>query len=256
MLRYGTPWLSVETDPPGEENGGSGSAPNLETLQQQLSELQQKTSGQQELIEKLRGFERQYKSLEAIVGETNPDRLQQLREAESKLKEAQAAEQQKILDARNAAADEYTGQITKLTTQLSEAQQKAAQVETTYELFQAFNGNGGIGDRFQGFVGLAGGNFERDNNGKLQVRDDAGNLVVFKPKEGPDRVASPAEFIKMLGANQLEGYQFNQLSMLQLTLEAYNKSSGSGLPGDNGIPVGVDIHKMSQANLGEMAFKP
>lgn len=258
-----SPWLCVDSDPgdPGADvgGGGSGGAPDsagslsIEELQAQLSELQTKTQGQDSLITKLRGIERQHKSMEAILGETNPERLQQLRDAEAELQKQQSTREQAVIDARNEVATEKKEEIDHLNKQLSVAKNESAQIQTKFELFQAFNANGGIGSRFEAFLNLASNNFERDSQKHLQVRDDQGKLVVISDDKG-DRAATPADFIKMLGSGDLEGYQFNQMQMLQLTLEAYNKASGSGLPRDNGYNVTKPLSEMSKEELAKAAF--
>ena len=130
-----------------------------------------------------------------------------------------------------------------------------------FDLFKDFNGNGGIGSRFESFMQLAGRNFERGQDGAIQVRDDAGVLVIYKDPaakagESSERVATPADFLKMLASGDAgKGYRFNQLEMLRLTLEASNKSSGAGLPGQNGYNGTKPIGEMSQSELAQIAFR-
>lgn len=251
-------YLSIDPDPadPGASLGGSGNGgPSLEQLQAQISDLQSKTQGQEALITKLRGFERQYRSLEAIVGETNPEKLQALRDAQKNLEQQQAQAEQAVLKAKTEVSQEYKSKLDATTQQLTTAQQEAEKVRTQFDLFKAFNANGGIGSRFEAFLNLASANFERTEKGTLQVRDDAGTLITATDDKGVAMPVSPQKFIKMLNAGELDNYQFNQREMLQLTLEAYNKSSGAGLPGSNGLPSGGNLQTMSQAELANYAFR-
>ena len=251
-----SPALSIDAEPPGQDTATSGSGgPSLEQLQAQLQQSQAKAEGQEALIAKLRLFERQYKSLEAIVGETNPEKLQELREAATQLEQQKAKAEQAVMQARTEVTQEYKGKLETVTDQLTTAQKEAQAVQTKFALFQAFNGNGGIGSRFEAFVNLAATNFERLPSGELQVRDDAGTLITATDEQGVAKPVTPSTFVKLLASGGLDNYQLNQREMLQLTLEAYNKSSGAGLPGSNGAPGGSSLQSMSQAELAKYAFQ-
>ena len=105
-------------------------------------------------------------------------------------------------------------------------------------------------------------NLKRMDDESIQIRDDAGTLLLYKETgktgETSERVATVDDFIKMLGDGTLaksKHYVFRELPMLQYTLEAHNKSSGPLLPGESGYNGLKPLSEMSQAELGSVAFK-
>lgn len=270
QLKYGnlTPWInSIEGDPPGEGEGGGAGGGSLDAaaLQAQLKQLNQDIKNRDEVIGKLRGFERKYKLAAEAVGDLDPDRLKTLDEQANtyaaRLAEMERQQEEIKLKARQEVLSEYDPKLQTLNKEKEQLQNQVSEVKMTFDLFQDFNANGGIGNRFEAFVQLAGGNFERNKEGNIQVRDDAGSLVIYKDPdakagESSERVATPADFLKMLGSGDIgKQYKFNQLEMLKLTLEAHNKSSGAGLPGQNGYNGTKPLADMSQSELASMIFQ-
>jgi hypothetical protein len=252
----------VDTEPAGDglgdttpqPSGDSGNA-DLASLQAQLQELQKQNQAYSGIIEKLRPVERNYKKLEAILGDTDPEKLQQLREADQRLKQQQDEINAKILEAQNKTAAEYKQQIEaiqKENQQLSETKRKT---DLTFELFKAFNVSDGIGDSFEGFLDLSMRYFDRNQEGTLQVKDDLGKQVIFKGEDGERRPATPAEFMKMLAADDLEDYQFSNKRLMQYSFNAYNQSKGAGLPANNGHDIPKNLSELPQSELFRYAFK-
>lgn len=266
LQKYGNlkPWLnSIDDTPPGEEPGSGGASPSgggatVEELQAQIAELRNTLAGKEEVINKLRPIERKYKTIAAGLSD---ERLQELKVADQRLAEVQSQKEQEALKIRQQVAAEYDPKIQELTKEKADLQSQLKQSQLTYQIFKAFNANGGIGSRFQSFQQLASPNFERNEKGLLQIRDDAGQLVIYKDPDAKagtesERVATPADFLKMLGDGTIGKsiYQFNQLEMLQLTLEPFNKAGGPLLPGNNGYNRVKSLDDMSQAEIGEIAF--
>lgn len=248
------PWqiLCVTPDPAGEGGGGGGEL-TVEALQAQIAELQQQNQGAMELIKKLRPFETKVQRLESTLGTTDPAKLLELKSAEAQLQQQAAEIERQVAAAKTEVATTYQEQIKALNARVEAAAQQSQQTQLTFDIFKAYNANGGIGDRFDSFMQLAQGNFRYAEDKSLQVVDDAGKLLIASDDTG-NRPATPADFMKLLAANKLEGYQFNRASMLQLTLEAYNKASGAGLPQNNGYNGGKAFSEMSQSELSKYAF--
>ncbi|MEL7494636.1 MAG: hypothetical protein AAGJ95_11835 [Cyanobacteria bacterium J06554_11] len=262
LLKYGTPHCSIDTDPPsdgGEGGGGGGGAgepqPDISALQTQLTEYKKVINNYRQKESSYESALRQQKRMEALLGDISPDKLVELRDAENKLASAKEQQEQRLLEERNAVASEYKQQIEQLNQKTSQYEQEIAGQRKEYELFKAFNANGGIPERFNGFVRLAADNFKRAQDNSMQVFDDTGKLVIFNDKNG-DRAATPADFLQMLASGQLdESYTFNDLELMKLTTQAYNKSSGSGLPSNNGYNASKPLSEMSQTELAQIAFK-
>ncbi len=264
QLKYGNlkPWIHcIDDQPPGEGEGGGSGGVNVAALQSELAQLREQIDGQKNLIQTLRGFERQYKTVSGVLGDLDPERLENLKRTDERLAQQQQHQEQQALEIRQQVASEYDPKIQALNKEKQTLQDELGAVNLTFDLFRDFNANGGIGSRFQSFMKIAGGNFERNQEGGIQVRDDAGNLVIYKdpdtkPGESSERVATPADFLKMLANGDVAkgSYRFNELEMLSLTLEAANKSSGAGLPTNSGYNTSKPLQDLSQNELGKMAF--
>jgi hypothetical protein len=238
------------SDPgPVPDNGGVGD------LQSQINELQKQNQAYAGIIEKLRPVERQYKKLEALLGDTDPEKLQQLREADTRLKQQEEVLQAKILEAQNKTAAEYKQQIEALQKQNSSFQETAEGQKLTFDIFRAFNLSEGIGDRFEGFMELSKRSFERTTGGEIHVKDDAGKQVTFKDEQGNVRPATPAEFMKLLASDDLEGYTFQNKSLMQHSFAPYNRARGAGLPSGNGHDIPKNLSELPQSELFKYAFK-
>ena len=96
--------------------------------------------------------------------------------------------------------------------------------------------------------------FERVSDGSIQVKDETGKQVLFKDGKGTERLATPAEFMKMLAMDTLEGYQFSNKPLMQYSFSAYNKAMGANLPTATSVPNGRDLQEMSQSELAKHAF--
>ena len=242
------PWVNcIDENPPsdgGGGGGGGGGGATIESLQAEIQQLKQTAENQAGVIQNLRGFERKYKLAAEAVGDMDPSRLQQLKNAEENLAAQQRQSEDAALKIRQDVISEYDPKLKAANSEKEALQNQLADANLTYDIFKAFNGNGGIGSRFESFKKLAFSNFERNKEGGLQIRDD-------------ERVATPADFIKMLGSGAIakSRFQFHELEMLQLTLEAYNKSDGPLLPGNNGYNSVKSLDEMSQGELAELAFK-
>ena len=174
--KYGqnlSPWVNgIDGDPPvdgGASTGtGVGEVPvaplgedkpadvDVNALLEQISALQTQNDKSEALVQKLRPFERRWNQ---VAGDISPDRLQELKDADQRLAQIQQEQEQKVLAIRTEVTKEITGEYQpkldtlteenrKLTTDLSKA-------ELRYDIFKAFQFNGGIGDRFNSFLTLA-----------------------------------------------------------------------------------------------------
>ena len=245
-----SPWLSVDPEPAGDMQEGGAPA-----VDPRIEELQAKLQSYEGIIEKLRPVERSYKKLEAILGDTDPERLQQLRDAESRSRQQESEIEQKLLAARNEVAKEYEPRIEDLNSQLSERDKRMKEIDREYQLYQDFNRNEGIGKKFKTFMRLASDYVTEKSDGSFQVVDESGKQVIYKDKESGDRVASPGDFMKMLASGaSMEAYQFTDLDSLRRTFEPYNKAQGVNLPSSNGLPSGKPLHEASQSELAKVAF--
>lgn len=259
--KYGnlSPWINcIDPEPPAGEGLPAGSGgPSVESLQQQIAQLQQEIASKDGIIGKLRPIERKWNT---VAGGLSDDRLEELRTADQRLAELQQQQEQVELEIRQRVASEYDPKIQGLTKEKEALSSQLEDSNQTYEIFRAFNANGGIGKRFESFRKLTGGNFERNNENGLQVRDDAGQLVIYKDPDAPaganERVATPNDFVNMLasGAISKSSYQFNQLDMLLYTLEAFNKAGGPLLPDRNGYNGSKPLAEMSKSELEKAAF--
>jgi hypothetical protein len=248
----------VDVDPPGD-----GTAPPLDTpaptggddANSQLESLRSELAAKQKALDNARQIERRYKSLEAIVGDTNPEKLQELRDAEQRLKQEQAERERLIIEAKNQVTSEYKSHIDelqKLNTKLASEQQ---QVALTFELFKEFNQAEGDGTKFDGFVTLSQGLFHRTDSGEIQVKDAKGRIVTTKDEDSTLRPATPREFMKLLIAGKLDNdYDIPNADFLKMSFAPYNKAMGAGLPSGNGAPMPKDLSSLSQAQLGSLIF--
>lgn len=251
-LKYLSPSISPdpEGDPPA---GGGGGGPTTEELQAALDNLQSELSAKNSIIDKLRPTERKYQQVSQILGEVSPEKLAELRDAERRLEEQQAKQDQLVLGIKQEAQTEWQEQVDGLQKSNKALTLEVAKVNQKFDLFRAFNNNGGIGARFDGFESLAGKNFERNKtSGALQVRDDQKRLVTFKDAEG-ERPATAEEFIQMLGQGDLGEYKFSQLDLIKLTLEPAKKSSGVDMPGNSGYNRTKPLNEMTQTELAKAA---
>lgn len=249
------PWLTIDPDPadPGNDAGGGVVDPDPNP---EIEQLRREAESYKGIVEKLRPIERQYKRLEALVGTTDPEKLQELRDAEQRYQQSQSDVESKVLEARNAVTADYEGQLKELNTKVQQYETKAQQQATEYELFRAFNSTEGEGPKFKSFVKLAGEYFERDSSGNLKVHDENGAPIIYSDKTTGDRAASPEDFMKMLVSGELdEKYRFSDIESLKRMFAPYNKAMGAGLPTRNGVPSGKALQDMSQAELGKLAFK-
>lgn len=264
QLKYGNlqPWINcIDDTPPSDDLSGTGGGGGVDVvaLQAQVKELQEANQAKDGIIQKLRPIERKWNT---VAGGLSEQRLEELKIADQRLAELQQQQEQSALKIRQEVASEYDPKIQGLTKEKEQLTSRLQQTQLTYDIFREFNANGGIGSRFEAFTQLAGKNFERNKEGHLQIRDDAGQLLIYKDPDAKagselERVATPADFMKMLADGTIvkSNYQFNQLEMLQLTLEAHNKASGAGLPGNPGYNGTKPLQEMSQAELGKLAFK-
>jgi hypothetical protein len=251
------PHLFIDAEPPADGNGEGGVPTPSPTIDpSQFQELQDKVKAYEGIIEKLRPVERNYKKLEAILGDTNPERLQELREAEQRYQQSQKDQEQVLLQTRNEVAQEYEPRIKDLNDQLSDRDKRMKEIDREYQLYQEFNRNEGIGKKFKTFIRLASDYVVEKQDGTFQVVDESGKQVIYKDKESGDRVATPGDFMKMLASGiPMDAYKFTDLDSLRRTFEPYNKAMGAGLPTANGLPSGKPLHEMSQAELAKYAFK-
>jgi len=246
-----SPWLSVDPEPIEDIPPGGGTP----AVDPRIADLEAKLQSYEGIIEKLRPVERNYKKLEAILGDTDPERLQQLRDAESKAQMQESQIEQQLLAARNEVAKEYEPRIQDLNSQLDERDKRMKEIDREYQLYQEFNRNEGIGKKFKTFMRLASDYVTEKSDGSLQVVDEAGKQVIYKDKDSGDRVASPGDFMKMLASGaSMESYQFTDLDSLRTTFEPYNKAQGVNLPSSNGLPSGKALHEASQSELAKVAF--
>jgi len=241
-----------------QPTGEAGEAETLKMLQNLRAELDAK----EKALANSRKIERQYKSIEALLGTTDPEKLQQLREAEQ-LRQQQESQMEEQLAAAKAAALEgikptlETLKKEKVTLEEATATLKKdnQQIKDQFEIFKAFNGADGIGSRFDGFIDLAARYFNRGDNGALQVKDSLGNVVQIE-ESGAEAPATPAQFMKLLAKGQLpEKYVFSSLELIQQAFPPANQSQGANLPTSSGFATGKALHEMSQAELAKHAFK-
>ena len=265
--KYGNlkPWLNnIDDSPPANEGdlGGGGSQAaeaSVEDLQAQIAQLQSTLANKDGIINKLRPIERKWNAVAAGLSE---DRLEELKQADQKLVELQSQQEQAALKLRREIAAEYDPKLQELNKQKSTLEQQLEGKNLEYDIFRAYNANGGIGEHFESFIELSKGNFERNKDGHLQVRDDAGNLIIYKDPDAKagmesERVATAADFIKMLadGTIAKSKYQFRRLPMLQFAMDSYNKASGPLLPDDTGYNGVKPLGELSQTELGSLIFK-
>lgn len=247
----------IDADPP-IDNGtpadldtpapSGGSLADIESLRAELA-------AKEKALANARQIERRYKSLEAIVGDTNPEKLQELRDAEIKLKQQQEEAERRLIEAKNSVKSEYEQQIAELSKQNSSLMTEKQKIDMTFELFRHFNAAEGDGEQFEGFITLSEGLFHRTDSGQIQVKDSMGRLVTTKDETGNLRPATPKEFMKLLAAGKLDDeFDIKNASLLKMTFAPYNKAMGAGIPSGNGAPLPKDLGSLSQSQLGAMIF--
>lgn len=248
----------VDVDPPSEGGGApldvptppSGTDPAAE-----LAALRAELAAKEKALANARLVERRYKSLEAIVGDTNPEKLQELRDAEIKLKQQQESMDKLLLEAKNSVKTEFEQQLEELRKQNTTLTTAQKQTEMTFDLFKEFNDAEGDPKKFNGFIKLSEGLFQRTESGQIQVKDAAGKLVTTKDEDGNLRPARPAEFMRLLISGKLDGeFIIPDSEFLKSSFAAYNKAMGSGLPSGNGSPLVKNPADMSQSQLGAAIF--
>lgn len=282
MNKHFKPWSFVDPEPSDSTEGaGTGTAgieavavppvaavtpqstdgddgDTLKSLQSLRAELDAKDKA----LANSRKIERQYKSIEALLGTTDPEKLQQLREAEQ-LRQQQESQIEEQLAAAKAAAlegikptlESLRKEKTTLEETTSTLKKDNQQIRDQFEIFRAFNEAGGIGTRFEGFVELASRYFERGEKGALQVKDTMGNVVHIE-KDGAEVPATPAQFMRLLSKGELpEKYAFTSVDMIQLAFPPANQSQGANLPTSSGFATGKPLQEMTQAELAKHAFK-
>jgi hypothetical protein len=247
----------IDVDPMGDGSGEpqGGSSPSSEELMAQLAALQAELQNKNKALENSRNIERQYKKVEAILGDTNPEKLQELREADLRFKQQQEQMDKLVIEAKNSVKSEYQQQLEELRKQNTDLSTKQQQVALTFELFKEFNAADGDGTKFDGFVTLSQGLFHRTESGELQVKDARGRLVTTKDDDGNVRPAAPREFMKLLIAGKLDkDYDIPNSDFLKLSFSPYNKAMGAGLPNGNAAPLPKDLASLSQSQLGSLIF--
>lgn len=244
------PWqLTIDENPDGELSDGGQAAPDP-----RIAELEKELASYKGIVEKLRPVERRFKSLEALLGTTDPEKLQELREADRRIADQQSEWETKLAAVRDETASEYKPQISKLEQQNKSLVSEHQSIKDEYELFQAFNESDGIGSRFRSFVNLGRQYFYRSQSGALQVKDIRGETIYIDGDNG-SRPATPTEFMKLLASNKLpDKYAIDQKDMLQITFNAYNKAQGANLPTNSGQQFSKPVSEMSQSELGSVLF--
>jgi hypothetical protein len=246
----------VETEPVDAgagDNLGSGTPPG-DDLAAQLEALQNQLAAKEKALANSRQVEKNYRRLEAIVGDTNPEKLQELRDADQRLKQEQSDRERMIIEAKNSVTAEYKGTIDELQKQNSTLSSEREKIKMTFDLFKEFNQAEGDGTKFDGFVTLAQGLFERTDSGAIQVKDANGRTITTKDEDSTLRPATPREFMKLLIAGKLEEYNIPNADFLKMSFAPYNKAMGAGLPSTNGAPMPKDLGSLSQSQLGSLIF--
>lgn len=249
----------VDPDPAGDAGAGVGEPPSPSDLNGEGggsgNGAQSEVEALRKALANARQFEKRYKSLEAIVGDTNPERLQELREAETRAKQQQEEAEKRIIDAKNSVKSEFEQQIAELNKQNAKLMTEQQKVSMTFELFRHFNGAEGDGEQFEGFITLSEGLFHRTDSGEIQVKDSMGRLITTKDETGNLRAATPKEFMKLLAAGKLDDeFDIKNASLLKMTFAPYNKAMGAGLPSGNAGPMPKNLAELSQSQLGSLVF--
>ena len=246
----------VDADPPTEATPPIDDpiVPKFEGSDQ-IEALKAELAAKQKALDNARQIERRYKSLEAIVGDTNPEKLQELRDAEIRLKQQQEEAERRLIEAKNSVKSEYEQQIAELSKQNSSLMTEQQKIAMTFELFRHFNAAEGDGEQFEGFITLSDGLFHRTDSGQIQVKDSMGRLVTTKDETGNLRPATPKEFMKLLASGRLDDeFDIKNASLLKMTFAPYNKAMGANLPSGNGAPMPKELSSLSQSQLGSLIF--
>lgn len=276
------PWFFVDPEPSDSAEGaGTGTAgiepvavppvaavtpqstdgPDGDTLKS-LQSLRAELDAKDKALANSRKIERQYKTIEALLGTTDPEKLQQLREAEQQRQQQEAQIEEQLAAAKQAALEGVKPTIESLRKEKVTLEETTAtlkennqQIKDQFEIFKAFNEADGIGTRFEGFIELASRYFERGEQGALQVKDAMGN-VIHVEKDGAEAPATPAQFMKLLSKGQLpDKYVFASMDMIQLAFPPANQSQGANLPTSSGFATSKALQEMTQAELAQHAFK-
>lgn len=244
----------AETDPPAGDPPSPGGGGN--DLEARLQALQAELDGKTKALQSAREYERQAKRMEALLGTTDPEALQKLRDAEQSMKQQQEQHQQAILEAQNQVSSKYEKQLQEYQQKNQTLAQQLEQTRIKSELFQHYSAAEGIGTDFEGFLSLAQPLFHQTDSG-LVVKDATGKQINIKDAEGNYRPATPKEFMQQLASGKLDDgeYTIPNKRLMQHTFAPFNKAMGAGLPSGNGLPTGKSYQEMSQAELAKHAFK-
>jgi hypothetical protein len=193
-------------------------------------------AGRKKALASAREFERKYKRYQAVLGDTAPERLKELMDADQRSAEIEQNLESRLLEERQRVEREKQAQLDEVRSEADKARDLAAQVTKRYDVFRAYNQKGGLPPRFESFAALSEANISYDKEGSVEIRDDAGKLLTFKPKDlkEQERKASLEDFIEMVSSGGIDEYKFQHAEAMKLCMEVYNGSSGSGLPSING----------------------
>lgn len=223
------------TNPPSPPQEKTYSQEEFQALQAQVDSLSQDKEKLSGVIGNLRPFEKKYKTVAAVLGNTDPEKLQELVASEEKARSMQEDLDQRILLARQETSGEYQKQIDEMEMKLKKAQSQEASVAKEYQIFQSYNQNGGNPEEFASFALLASQNVGQSNDGKSEIRDDNKTLLIFKPSDPKEqeRPATLNDFMTMIADGQIDKYEFRHSTGLKRCMKAYNQSSGAGIPGSS-----------------------
>lgn len=223
----------TDPTPPAET---TYTAEDFQALQAQVEALTQDKTKLTGVIENLRKSEKGYKTVKAILGDTDPEKLQEYVTAEERARTAQEKTEQQVLLARQEVEAEWKTKLDESSSQVSKLQQQIVNSKIEQDLLRAYTQNGGIYQDFGTFHLLAQGNVSYNQKGAVEIRDDVGELLIFRPADPKEteRQASLGDFMTMVADGQIDKYQFRHSTGMKRCMEAYNKSSGANLPGSNG----------------------
>ena len=253
----------VDPDPAGDGGGVGGGDPGPvpsaggggDDIAARLASVEAELAAKQKALDNARKFERRAQQLEGIVGNLNPEELIKLRDAETRLQQQQSEMDKKLIEAKNSVTSEYQQQLEELRKQNTTLSSEQEKTRMTFDLFKEFNQAEGDGTKFDGFVTLSQGLFQRTDSGAIQVKDAQGRLVTTKDEDGNLRPASPREFMKLLISGKLDNdFDIPNADFLKLSFSPYNKAMGAGLPSGNGAPMPKDLASLSQSQLGGIVF--
>lgn len=242
-------------DPASEEI--TYSASDYQALQAQVEALDQDKEKLTGVIENLRKSEKGYKTVKAILGDTNPEKLQEYVAAEEKARTMEERREQDILAARKEVKTEYQAQLDEANAKAEKAIAQAVSQKKEQQILRAYTQNGGINEDFVTFATLAEGNVEYNNKGTIEIRDDANVVLMFKPSDPKEdeRPATLEDFMVMISDGQIDRYQFRHAKGLKRCTEAYNKASGANLPGSSSANGRENWRNLEGDALWAAAFK-